>query len=182
MRLEVRMAGVGGQGIVTMGYVVGTAAALYDKKDVVMTEAYGPEIMGGFSRADVIISDSHIDYPIIDDPDVLLVMSQDGWERNGSLVKERGLVLYEEDLVQPGDPKSRTFVAIPAIRTADELGRRVIANVILMGALQEITNILTKKALESALMERIPKGTEKLNLIALSKGYELGENAGRWSP
>lgn len=176
------MSGVGGQGIVTMGYVIGRAAALHDRKNVVMTEAYGPEIIGGFSKANVIISDGEIDYPMIDNPDILLVMSQDGWERDGPFVREGGLVIFEEDLVDPGKPLSKKCVPIPAIRTADELGRRVIANVIMMGAFYEITNLVTRDALERSLKERIPKGTEELNMSALRKGYTIGKAAGRWSP
>lgn len=182
MRREIRMSGVGGQGIVTMGLVIGRAAALYDKMDVVMTEAYGPEIMGGFSKANVIISDGDIDYPLIDYPDVLLVMSQDGWERDGSFVRKGGLVIFEEDLVDLGDPPDLTCVPIPAIQTADDLNKRVIANVIMMGAFQKITEIVSEHALETALMDRVPKGTEELNRIALEKGYEMGKAAGRWSP
>jgi 2-oxoglutarate ferredoxin oxidoreductase subunit gamma len=182
MRMEIRMSGVGGQGIVTMGLVIGRAAALYDKMDVVMTEAYGPEIMGGFSKANVIISDGEIDYPLIDYPDVLLVMSQDGWVRDGSFVRKDGLVLFEHGLVDPGDPPDRTCIPVPAIHTADELNKRVIANVIMMGAFQKITGLITDTALETALMDRIPKGTEELNMIALQKGYEIGKAAGRWSP
>ena len=182
MRVEVRVYGIGGQGIVTMGYVIGRAAALYDKMDVVMTEAYGPEITGGFSKADVVISDEEIDYPLVNNPDILLVMSQDGWERNGKLVKKSGLVIYEEDMVDPGKVKPQKSVQIPAMRLADELGQKVVANVIVMGAFQEITDVISKKALESSLKDRIPKGTEKLNMEALGKGYEIGKAAGRWSP
>lgn len=182
MRVEVRMSGVGGQGIVTMGLIIGRAAALHDKKDVVMTEAYGPEIMGGFSKANVIISDEEIDYPLIDNPDVLIVMSQDGWERDGPFVRKGGLVIYEKTLVDPGDPPSVRCIPVPAIRTADELGKRVVANVIMMGAFQSITKIISKEALEKSLLERIPKGTEELNMAALGKGHEIGNAAGAWSP
>jgi 2-oxoglutarate ferredoxin oxidoreductase subunit gamma len=182
MRVDVRVYGIGGQGIVTMGYVIGRAAALYDKKYAVMTEAYGPEITGGFSRADVIISDIEIDYPLIEKPDVLVVMSQDGWERNRNFVKKSGLVIFEEDMVDPGNIESRKFIPIPAMRLADEMGQRVVANVIIMGLLQEVANVITKGALEKALKDRIPKGTEKLNMRALEKGYMIGKDAGGWSP
>lgn len=182
MKIELRMSGVGGQGIVTMGYVVGRAAALYDKKDVIMTEAYGPEITGGWSKADVIISDIEIDYPLVDSPDVLLVMSQDGWEHNRQFVKKDGLVIYEEGLVNIGKNSSKKYVPVPAIQIADELGKRVVANVVMMGAFQEITKIITKRALEQSLKKQIPKGTEELNMNALEKGYQIGRTVGRWSP
>lgn len=182
MRVEARMSGIGGQGIVTMGYVIGMAAALYDKKDVIMTEAYGPEITGGWSKADVIISDIEIDYPLIDNPDVLIVMSQEGWEHNEPFVKEDGLVIYEKALVDIGVSTSKKCVPIPAIQIADELGKRIVANVVMMGTFQEITKIITKRALEKSLKRQIPKGTEELNMSALEKGYQLGKAVGRWSP
>jgi 2-oxoglutarate ferredoxin oxidoreductase subunit gamma len=182
MRIELRMSGVGGQGIVTIGYVIGMAAALYDKKDVIMTEAYGPEITGGWSRADVIISDMDIDYPLVDNPDVLIVMSQQGWEQNRSSVKKGGLVLYQEGFVDVGKVVSKKCIAIPAIQIADELGKRIVSNVVMMGAFQEITKIITKNALQKSLKKRIPKNTEELNMAALKRGYQIGKAAGGWSP
>jgi 2-oxoglutarate ferredoxin oxidoreductase subunit gamma len=182
MRIDLRMSGVGGQGIVTIGYVIGKAAALYDKKDVIMTEAYGPEITGGWSKADVIISDNEIDYPLVESPDVLIVMSQEGFEQNGPLVKKGGLIIYEKEFIDIGKITSKKCIAIPAIQNADELGKRVVANVVMMGAFQEITKIITKSALEKSLKKQIPKGTEELNMTALTKGYQLGKTVKGWSP
>jgi 2-oxoglutarate ferredoxin oxidoreductase subunit gamma len=176
------MSGVGGQGIVTIGYVIGKAAALYDKKDVIMTEAYGPEITGGWSKADVIISDDEIDYPLVESPDVLIVMSQDGFEQNSPLVKKGGLIIYEMGFVDIEKSTSKKCVGIPAIQNADELGKRVVANVVMMGAFQEITKIITKNALEKSLKKQIPKGTEELNMTALKKGYQIGKTVEGWSP
>lgn len=177
MRKELRMSGQGGQGAITLGYIFGRAAALYENHNVIMTEAYGPEITGGFARADVAIADQEIEDPMVNNPDVLVVLSNEGWEMNGHLVKEDGKILYENFLVDPKGAKAKTF-GIPAIKEADKLGRRVVANVIMMGALQELTNIVSKESLEKALLDRVPTGTEELNLKALHRGYEIGAELG----
>lgn len=175
MKKELRMSGQGGQGAITLGYIFGRAAALYEKKNVIMTEAYGPEITGGFARADLMISDEEIEYPNVNNPDVLVVLSNEGWELNGHLVKPNGMVIYEDFLVNPEsiNQSKVTTYGIPAVTEANKLGRKVVANIIMMGALQELTNIVSKEHLEKALLERVPKGTEELNLRALHRGYEL---------
>lgn len=177
MKMELRMSGQGGQGAITLGYIFGRAAAIYNNQNVIMTEAYGPEITGGFARADVKISDEEIEYPMVNNPDVLVVLSKEGWEMNGHLVKDSGKIIYENFFVDPVGAKAQTF-GIPAIKEADKLGRRVVANVIMMGALQELTNIVSKESLEKALLERVPKGTEELNLKALHRGYEIATEIG----
>jgi 2-oxoglutarate ferredoxin oxidoreductase subunit gamma len=95
-RTEVRFRGVGGQGIITMGYIIGRAAAIYDKRKVYMSEFYGPEITGGFARTDVIIQDEEIDYPLIDHPNYFVAMSQDAWEDDGSSLRDDGVIIHEE--------------------------------------------------------------------------------------
>ena len=176
MRREIRASGVGGQGIITLGKIFGKAA-LYDKHQIIMTEAYGPEVTGGFARADVIISDEVIDYPMINSPEVLVVLSNEGWRRDGHLVLPDGKVIFDSSLVQLYDSPAPT-IEIPAFSTALELGNKVVTNVIMMGALQEITQAVSKESLEKALMESIPKGFEELNRTALQKGYELGKALG----
>ncbi|MHA2168834.1 MAG: 2-oxoacid:acceptor oxidoreductase family protein [Candidatus Kariarchaeaceae archaeon] len=174
-RTEVRFRGVGGQGIITMGYIIGRAAAIYDKRKVYMSEFYGPEITGGFARTDVIIQDEEIDYPLIDHPNYFVAMSQDAWEDDGSSLRDDGVIIHEKDLVKIHEGEKRKLMTVPAIETADELGRRVVANVVMMGAVQEITQVVTKESLEKALLDRVPKGTEDLNISALKKGYEIGK-------
>ncbi|MHA2502582.1 MAG: 2-oxoacid:acceptor oxidoreductase family protein [Candidatus Kariarchaeaceae archaeon] len=175
MRTEIRVSGVGGQGSITMGKIFGKAA-LYDKKQVIMTEAYGPEVTGGFARADLIISDEIIDYFMVNNPDILVVMAEEGWMRDGRHVTSDGKVLYEPDLVQITDCTADT-ISIPAFRAALDLGNKVVMNVVLMGALQEITQAVTKENLEKALLSSVPPRFKDLNVSALNKGYELGKNA-----
>jgi 2-oxoglutarate ferredoxin oxidoreductase subunit gamma len=166
------MSGQGGQGIITLGLIYGRAAALYGKKQVIMTEAYGPEITGGFAKVDLIIDDDPIDYPMVNSPDVLVVMSNEGWDMNSKYVKESGKIIYENFLVTPAE-NGKPLFGVPALKTAEELGRKVVANVIMLGALTEITKIIPREHVEKALLDRVPKGTEELNLSALRRGYEL---------
>ncbi len=174
-RTEMRFRGVGGQGIITIGYIFGRAAAIYDKRKVYMSEFYGPEITGGFAKTDVIIQDEEIDYPLIDNPDFFVVMSQDAWEADGPALRDDGVIIYEQNLVKIDENEKRKCMSVPAILIADKLGRRVVANVVMMGAVQEITSVVSKESLEKALLDRIPKGTEELNMAALQKGYEIGK-------
>ncbi len=178
MRFNVRFAGLGGQGIITMGLAIGRASSIYDKKYVIMTEAYGPEITGGFARADVIISDEEIDYPLIEHPDILVLMHTDGWERNKDLVTNDSLVIYDDFLAKVEESGNGQFFKIPSFSVGNELGRKVVANVVMMGAIQEITKIVSKEALRKALLDLVPKGTEELNLTALERGYEIGSKIG----
>lgn len=171
-----RMAGVGGQGIITMGAVFGRAAALIENKEAVLTEAYGPEITGGFAIADLIITDGQITYPKVDHPDVLVLMSNDAWARDRQLAKPDAYILYDKDLVNTADiTDSEKIISVPAAEIADELGRRVVANVVMMGVVREVSNVVSREALEEALLTRVPKGTEELNKTALHRGFEYGE-------
>jgi len=176
MRHEIRASGVGGQGVITLGKIFGKAA-LYDKKQIIMTEAYGPEVTGGFARADVIIDDDMIDYPMVNNPEVLVVLDNEGWDRDGKFVRSDGKIIYDSALVQIDDGNTEA-IEIPAFNTALELGNKVVMNVVIMGALQVLTKAVSRESLEKALIESIPKGYEELNRKALQKGFELGELAG----
>lgn len=176
MRHEIRASGVGGQGIITLGKIFGKAALL-DKYQVIMTEAYGPEVTGGFARADVIIDDNIIDYPMVNSPHYLVVLDNEGWRRDGTLVSTEGKILYDSDLVQITEPIAEA-IEVPAFQSALDLGNKVVTNVVMMGALQEITQAVSKESLKKALLSSIPKGYEELNIRALEKGYELGAKLG----
>lgn len=174
-RWEVRFSGFGGQGIVTAGHILGKAAALYDGKDAIMTEAYGPEIAGGWSCANVVVSEEPVDYPLIGQPDILVAMSQEAFDRDVGQVKEGGLVLTEKTLVDPENRRDRNLVRVDAVKTADELGRRVVASIVMLGAFTAITGIVSPEAVRRAVLESVPKGTEALNSKAFGAGLELGE-------
>lgn len=173
MRHEVRFSGFGGQGIILSAVILGRAAALYDQKHVVQTQVYGPEARGGASMSAVIIDDEPILYPKVRDPDTYVIMSQQGFEKYGKNPREDAIMLLDSDLVH--DRPGCNWVGIPATHVAKkDLGREIVANIIMLGALSTATPVISGEALEKAILDSVPKGTEDLNLKAMKRGQELG--------
>ena len=177
MRTEIRIAGTGGQGAITVGQILGAAAALHDGKEAVVSEGYSPSITGGWSRADVVIADEPIDYPLVTRLDVLVAMYQGGLESNARLVRPSGVVVVEGKLVDPSKVKfdGETF-SIPAVAQAQELGKRVLTNIVLLGALLELAPVVSRDSVEKTLAERFPAFAE-LNIRALGCGVRLAKEA-----
>lgn len=177
MRHEVRFSGFGGQGIILSAVILGRAAALYDDKFVVQTQVYGPEARGGASMSAVIIDDEPILFPKVRNPDTFVIMSQQGYDKYGKEAREDAVMLLDSGLVH--DRPSCRWVGIPASRVAkQELGREIVANIIMLGALTGATTVVSGEALEKAILDSVPKGTEELNIKAMRKGQELGREGG----
>jgi 2-oxoglutarate ferredoxin oxidoreductase subunit gamma len=178
-RYEVRIGGFGGQGVVTMAVVMGETASLYDNKYVVQTQSYGPEARGGASRSEVVISDEEVDYPKVIAPDVFIVLSRAAYLEYIEGLKEDGILIIDEDLVQiEGDlPKGVKVFRIPATRIADEqVGNKLATNVVMLGAFAVITNVLSLEGLKKRVEERWPRFKDT-NLKALELGMKAGEEA-----
>jgi 2-oxoglutarate ferredoxin oxidoreductase subunit gamma len=177
MRVEVRFAGFGGQGIIKSGIIVAAAASIHAGKNSVQTQSYGPESRGGACKSEVVISEQEIDFPKLVQPDVLVVMSQAAYNDYADDIKQGGLVILDPDMIptQKDLGKVKIF-KVPATKMADQLGRRIVANIVMMGALVAITKLLDENAVKESIKENIPKGTEELNLAAFEKGYEYGKN------
>jgi len=176
VRHEVRFSGYGGQGIILSAVILGRAAALYDEKYAVQTQVYGPEARGGASMGQVVIDDLPILYPEVTDPDIYIIMSQQGFEKYGVAAREDAVMVLDADLVR-SRPVCR-YHEIPATAEAKEnLGREIVANIVMMGALVAITGVVSREAIERAVLDSVPKGTESLNTRALKRGFELGEQA-----
>jgi len=175
MRFEVRLAGFGGQGIIRAGLMLAMASSIYDGKNAVQTQSYGPESRGGSCKSEVVVSDEEIDYPKVDEPDVLVVMSQEAFNTYVQTLKTGGTLILDPDMVPRHEPKenARVFM-VPSTKMAEHLGKTIVANVIMLGALVALTNVTTLEAFKNSLLSNIPKGTEKLNLTALERGYEYG--------
>ena len=171
---DVRFGGVGGQGIVLAGRLLGKAASLYDGKDAVCTQSYGPEARGGASRADVVISEDRVDYPFVIDADVLAVFFQEAYLSFRKRVRPDGLVLADEMLVKPeGDDANLHLV--PATRIAEDLGTRMAANVVMLGYLVGATNVVNLEAVEQAIRTTLKPRILDLNLKALDAGVKLAQ-------
>jgi 2-oxoglutarate ferredoxin oxidoreductase subunit gamma len=175
-RKEIRLTGFGGQGIILSGYIVGKAAAIYDKKQATFTQSYGPESRGGACSAQVIISDEPISYPHLIDPAILVVMSQEAYNKYAPTLKEGALLVVDEDLVKTDElPAEVRVLSVPATRLAEELGRKIVANIVMLGFFTAVTDLVSVEAMREAVLSSVPKGTEDLNLKAFLKGYEYAE-------
>lgn len=170
---EVIITGFGGQGIVLAGKILGEAAALGDRKESTLVQSYGPESRGGACSAQVILSDRSIHYPYIRYPDILVCMSQSGYEKYIDALKNDGILLFDQDLVRPGRVANDTF-PIPATRMAEELGRKMMANIIMLGFFTAITGKISLAAARTTVNGSVPKGTEEKNIKAFTKGYDFG--------
>ena len=173
MKKEVIITGFGGQGIVLAGRVLGNAAALGDSKESTLIQSYGPESRGGACSAQVIISDAVIHYPYIRSSDVLVAMSQSGYEKYIHQLKADGMLLYDQDLVQPGDTSGAKY-GVPATRLAEDMGRKMMANIIMIGFITSVTKVVSLEAARHTVEKSVPRGTEKMNLDAFGKGYDYG--------
>ncbi|MEM1944944.1 MAG: 2-oxoacid:acceptor oxidoreductase family protein [Nitrososphaerota archaeon] len=171
MRYEVRITGLGGQGAITAGHVLGRATAIYDGREAVVTEGYSPYITGGWSRADVIISDEPIDYPLVTKLDVLATMYDEGFVQNLKLVKRGRIIITEKGLVKRS-ARGVVVLPIPAIETADRLGRKIVANIVILGAIVAALGAPSLESVEKALADRFPKAVE-LNREAVRQGYSI---------
>lgn len=175
-RTEVRLAGFGGQGIILAGYILGKASALFDGKHAVQTQAYGPEARGGACSAGVVISDEKLDYPLVATPDLLAVMSQEAYKVFSPALKPGGLLLTDEDLVllEDAHPPTARILSIPATRIAEEMGKKIIANIVMLGFLTAVGNVVSLAAMEKAVRSSVPPPTVDLNMTAFTKGLEFG--------
>ena len=173
-RYEVRLSGSGGQGIIIAAIVLAEAAGVYDEKFVCQSQSYGPEARGGTSKAEVIISNQTIDYPKAIKPDLLLSMNQEACDTYFSDLKTDGLLVVDSTLVHQV-PTNRV-AAIPFTRIArKEIGKEMVANMVALGAVGVLSQIISLENLEKALLARVPKGTEEINRKALHAGIEAAK-------
>jgi 2-oxoglutarate ferredoxin oxidoreductase subunit gamma len=176
MRVEFRLSGSGGQGLLLAGIVL-AEAAIIEGKNAVQTQSYGPEARGGSSKAEVVVSDEDIDYPKATDPDYLLALTRDAYLTYGASMK-KGLIITDTTVVLDPSIQART-VSLPILATASEtLGKKVVANIVALGVLAGISRIAGRDTLRQAVKARVPKGTDDLNLKALDAGLQLAAQTG----
>jgi 2-oxoglutarate ferredoxin oxidoreductase subunit gamma len=176
MRVEIKFAGFGGQGIIKSGIIIAAAACIHGGKNAVQTQSYGPESRGGACKSEVVISEENIDFPKVVEPDVLVVMSQHAYNEYVENVKSGGTIIMDPDMIpHEVDVKNAKVYRVPATKIAEELGKKIVANIVMLGAFVAITGILDANAVKESIKENIPKGTEELNLKAFEQGYEHGK-------
>lgn len=174
---EIRIAGFGGQGVILAAAVIGKAAALFQDAYATMTQSFGPEARGGSSSAQVIVSTEPILYPYVTQPDVLVVMSQEAYARFAPQLKPGGTLITERDLVRVNHiPHGVRAYGVPATRLAEELGRKVVLNIVMVGFFAAVTNLLDAGAIRKAVADSVPPALQKLNLEAFDKGLAYGSH------
>ncbi len=174
-KTEIRVSGFGGQGVILCGYLIGKAAALKSGKEATLNQSFGPEARGSACSAQVIVADEKILYPYLTQPDILICMSQEAYTKFEPELKKDGLLLVDEDLVKDVKPRDNVKIfKIPATRFAEEIGRKIVLNIVMLGFFTAISCLLDKEAVRSTVETSVPKGTEELNLKAFDKGYSYG--------
>lgn len=176
MRSEIKIGGFGGQGVILSGYILGRAASIYDNKYATMIQAFGPEARGGAASAQLIISTDPIEYPYVTNPDIMVLMSQEAYSKFSPEIVHNGLLITEEELVSVKGLRSDIkHFPITATRYAEELGKKMVQNLVMMGFMAAVTGIVSFEAMESAVKASIPKAMIDLNIKAFEKGYEHGK-------
>ena len=175
-RYEIRFSGAGGQGLITAGIILAEAAAIIEGKSALQSQSYGPEARGGASKSEVIISDGPIDYPKATVVDACLEMTQESADKYAVGIKDGGLLLLDDDFVKKDPEGNFTVHRLPIMRMAKEdIGREIVANVIALGAVIGLTNVVSKEAGEEAVMRKVPPAFKELNQKAYNLGYEKGK-------
>ena len=174
---EIIITGFGGQGIILAGNILGKAATLYDRRHATLIQSYGPEARGGACAAQVVISGEEIEYPYVETPGLLICMSQEGFTSNIGKLDEKGSLFIDTGLVDP-DPeligRGIRVHGIGATSLAEEMGVRMMANIIMLGFVTSLSGVVSREALVQAVTSSVPKGTEKKNLAGLEAGFEKG--------
>jgi 2-oxoglutarate ferredoxin oxidoreductase subunit gamma len=184
---EIRIGGFGGQGVILSGIIIGRAAAIHAGMHATLIQSFGPEARGSSSSAELIVSDERIWYPYLRQADMLVALSQDAYARFAPGLKPGGLLVTEAELVklQPEPPTARRYT-VPATRLAEEIGRKIVLNIITVGFFGAVSKLMPMEALEQGVRESVPPGTLDLNLRAFRRGYEAGmaalESAGGAAP
>jgi 2-oxoglutarate ferredoxin oxidoreductase subunit gamma len=176
MRQDIILSGSGGQGLILAGAILAEAAGVFEGREVVQTQAYGIQARGGASHSTIIISDSKIKFPEVIRPDILLCLSQEGYNRYMPDLREGGLLIVDRDLVNVDEARSDIRVAaLPFIAQAEKINRRIVANVIALGALAVLTGVVEPESLAKALSSRLPQQNVSLALEALKIGVAMAE-------
>jgi 2-oxoglutarate ferredoxin oxidoreductase subunit gamma len=175
---EIRIAGFGGQGVILSAIVLGKAASIFQGAFATMTQNFGPEARGGACSAQLVLSESPVLYPYVTHPDIMVVMSQEAYARFVPELKEGGTLIIEQDLVRVSDLSKATKVySIPATRIAEELGKRMVLNSVMVGFFTAVTQLLEPDAVRKAVADSVPSSFRDLNLKAFERGFEYGVSA-----
>lgn len=180
---EIRIAGFGGQGVIMAATVIGKAACIYENGFATMTQAFGPEARGGAASAQVVLSDQPILYPYIHQPGVLIAMSQEAYTKFAPELRDDGILIIETDLVRLSSLKSGVRVyGIPATRVAEQLGKKMVLNIVMTGFFTAVTGVLSPESVKKAVLDSVPAHSRDLNIKAFEAGFDYGKKAPEETP
>ena len=171
-RTEIRITGFGGQGVVLSGHIIGHACAVNAGQHATMIQSFGPEARGSACSTTLAVSGSEILYPYITRPDIFVVMSAEGYDKYRDELKPKGTLIYETDLVKPKTKKNQPAFGVPSTRIAEQLGRSIVQNIVMLGFVAAVTDLVPVEAMREAVRESVPPGTEELNLRAFDSGVD----------
>ena len=174
--IEIKFGGFGGQGVILAGIIIGRAASIYDNKFATLTQSFGPEARGSACSAQLKISEDRVLYPYVVKPEILMAISQEACNKFLPETTDDAILIIEDELVKPQNLKSGIKVyGIPATRIAEELGRKMILNIVMVGFFTSVTGLVAYDAVKEAVKASVPQGTEVMNLKAFDRGYQYGE-------
>jgi 2-oxoglutarate ferredoxin oxidoreductase subunit gamma len=181
-RTEIRITGFGGQGVVLAGHIIGHACAVNGGMHATMIQSFGPEARGSACSTTLAVCETEVLYPYIGRPDIFVVMSAEGYDKYRDELKDDGVLIYEKDLVKVDLKKGQPAFGVSSTRIAEELGRAIVQNIVMLGFFAAVTKIVPIEAMRAAVEESVPEGTQELNLRAFDAGCaayeeEYGEGA-----
>ena len=174
-RMEIRITGFGGQGVVLTGHIIGHACAVNAGMHATMIQSFGPEARGSACSTTLAVSDTEVLYPYIGRPDVFVVMSAEGYDKYRDELKDAGTLIYEKDLVRAEIKDGQPSYGVASTRIAESLGRAIVQNIVMLGFFTAVTKIVPKEAMREAVAHSVPDGTEELNLRAFDAGWDAFE-------
>ena len=175
---DIRISGLGGQGVIMSGLIIGKAAAVFEDRNASLIQSFGPEARGSAVSAQVMVSDEPIAYPYIRESDILAAYGQNAYDKFAPELKEGGILIYEEELVLPDNALKDNVrkLGIPGTRIAEEeMGKRIAFNMVMCGFFAAVTNVVSADALRTAVRHSVPPGTEAFNLKAFELGFDFGK-------
>lgn len=176
MKKEIRICGFGGQGVILAGFIIGKAASVYMDYQAVQSQSYGPEARGGAARSEVIIADEKIGYPRPLSVDCLVAMSQESFDSYRNDIRDDTIIILDPDLVIKHDI-GRPIYKVHGQQIAEDLGNKIVTNIVMVGAFSSIYDILSVDAVKNAVINSVPERFTALNVKAFEKGVEAGKDA-----
>ena len=176
MKKDIRICGFGGQGVILAGFIIGKAASVFENYNAVQSQSYGPEARGGAARSEVIISDEKIGYPRPIGVDCLVAMSKESFDTYRDDIRDDAVIILDPDLVKKHDI-GRPIYKVQALKIAEELGNKIVTNIVMVGAFTSIYGLLKPEAVKESVIDSVPKRFTELNIKAFEKGFEAGKNA-----